>query len=62
MPKIDEKPKRGESWFCHDENCPKCGYPETLTVVKGKAFVRRICSRRGCDWQWTQKKATATHD
>ncbi len=41
---------------CHDEDCPKCGFPETLTIWKKDrfgegidAFVGWECSK-GCGW------------
>lgn len=41
---------------CHDENCPKCGFPETIIVRNAKTMkpLWIECSTRmtrGCSWQ-----------
>jgi hypothetical protein len=43
--------------LCHDESCPKCGFPETLTVCIEKTLkpIRFICSKR-CGWYQDIKK------
>lgn len=37
---------------CRDENCPKCGYPETLVIREEKTMkpLRIICSSKKCDY------------
>jgi hypothetical protein len=37
---------------CHDEDCPKCGFPETI-IVRLAETMKPIwieCSKRSCDW------------
>lgn len=37
---------------CHDEDCPKCGFPETI-IVREEATMNPLwieCSDRKCDW------------
>ena len=43
---------------CHDEDCPKCGFPETIIVRNAKTMkpLWIECSARisnGCSWQQT---------
>lgn len=42
---------------CHDENCPSCGFPETLDVRDSETMEikRRICSKR-CGWEVSGKE------
>lgn len=42
---------------CHDEDCPKCGFPETIDVRNPNtmAIIRRICSKR-CGWEISGKQ------
>jgi len=37
---------------CHDEDCPKCGFPETIIVRNAKTFrpLWIECSKRDCSW------------
>ena len=49
--------KQGEPILtCHDEDCPKCGFPETIDVRNSETMkiMRRICSKR-CGWFITGK-------
>jgi hypothetical protein len=53
MGKILEKPEPGTIWTPHDEDCPKCGFPETITIrdektMKPLAF--KCSKRKGCDF------------
>ena len=37
---------------CHDENCPKCNFPETI-IIRIADSMRPIweeCGNIGCDW------------
>ena len=40
---------------CHDEDCPKCGFPETIVIRNSKTFkpISIECTLRvrgKCDW------------
>lgn len=53
-----KKIKQGKTiTTCHDEDCPKCGFPETLDVRDSKTMEikRRICSKR-CGWEISGKE------
>mgnify|MGYP001569850299 CR=1 FL=1 len=41
----------------HDEDCPRCGFPETIDVRDSKTMEikRRICSKR-CGWEISGKE------
>jgi len=55
MKKKLDKIKQGKTIMtCHDENCPKCNFPETLIVrsVYTMKPLRIKCSNyRKCDWE-----------
>ncbi len=42
---------------CHDEDCPRCQFPETIDVRDAKTFeiIYRECSK-GCGWMITGEK------
>jgi ribosomal protein L37E len=42
---------------CHDEDCPKCGFPETIDIRNAKTFeiIRRVCSKN-CGWEISRKE------
>lgn len=55
---MKKKIKSGKTILtCHDEDCPKCGFPETLDVRDAKTMeiIRRICSKR-CGWEISAKQ------
>jgi hypothetical protein len=41
---------------CHDEDCPQCGFPETIIIRNARTMkpLRIICSK-GCGW-WKKIK------
>lgn len=45
-------PTRGIKKTYHDEDCPKCGFPETVIVREEKTMKPLYieCSLRKCDW------------
>lgn len=47
-----EQTKTKNLFLCHDEDCPSCGFPETLDVVReiDMKLIKRICSKR-CGWE-----------
>ena len=37
---------------CHDADCPKCGFPETI-IIREEDTMKPLweeCSDRSCDW------------
>lgn len=47
-------------YLCRDEDCPSCGFPETLNVVNDQMqLMRRICSKR-CGWEISAKDISHT--
>jgi len=56
--KVDLETLRKQKFIrtCHDEDCPRCGFPETIIVRNAKTFkpIWIECSVRtteGCPWQ-----------
>jgi hypothetical protein len=58
MPKSNWETKKNQPEIirtCHDEDCPKCGWPETI-IIRDQATMKPIeieCAlkRKGrCDW------------
>jgi len=43
---------------CHDEDCPQCGFPETIIIRNARTMkpLRIICSKRRKKIKWTMKK------
>lgn len=53
--------EKEETRLCHDEDCPKCGFPETVLVCEGEKMkpIRWECSANPpCGWTKKYPKKT----
>lgn len=51
-PMTKSDPKNDTITHCHDGDCPKCGYPETLYIRNKETgdILEEKCSSKKCDW------------